>query len=634
MKAPHLKTLRLTAAVIPILAMFALAGTAQSATTGSLVASDHSDDLAISDSRFPSVETPGSGFADPQNLWDGGSYTWPQDWAADANLSRVSGIYPEAASILSAPTPVCVEGVVTINASVDWRQNGPSDGIVHAGAFALFDASAPAQDWDYAANHVGEPLLGTRITNPASPSADDHWTRLVDTPVGASGTATAKATVDAQDLIDGNVGVALSLETADTEASGANPKSWVTDNFRVTYTWVCPPVAFDDTPSGIVGEDLTFDPLANDAAESDPTESPALLDPQAVQLEDPANPGSWGSSVTTADGDYTVDPVTGEVTFDPVPGFIGTATVPVPYRVSNTDGLSDEGLITVALEPADPSLTMTKTGELTQDANGNGIADVGDQVTYTFTVTNDGNVAVEDVAIDDPRVSGVTPASADLGPGENQVFTSAPYVVTQDDVDAGGVFNSATAEGAFDDDGDPDTDPRLVSSPPAGDRVETPERVPGLRVVKDADLDDTNGNGKADWGEQIVYSFTVTNTGNVSIVNLSIDDPMLADRGLGLSPDPSWIAGLAPGDEVEFIADPYTVTRDDTAFGQLSNTATATGWTTDQLEVTSDPDTVTVQTTRPAAALPDTGGASMWVPVAIIVMLTGGTALIARRQNA
>ena len=66
------------------------------------------------------------------------------------------------------------------------------------------------------------------------------------------------------------------------------------------------------------------------------------------KLVDPAT-GNKVSSVTTAEGTYTVDPTTGEVSFTPVEGFVGTAT---PMKVSANVTFNDESgnPVTVATE--------------------------------------------------------------------------------------------------------------------------------------------------------------------------------------------------------------------------------------------------------------------------------------------
>ena len=72
-------------------------------------------------------------------------------------------------------------------------------------------------------------------------------------------------------------------------------------------------------------------------------------------------------------------------------------------------------------------------------------------VTYTFHVTNTGNVTVSAVAIDETAFSGTgTPPVATcppgpLAPGATASDCTATYTVTQADIDAGSIANTATA---------------------------------------------------------------------------------------------------------------------------------------------------------------------------------------------
>jgi uncharacterized repeat protein (TIGR01451 family) len=231
----------------------------------------------------------------------------------------------------------------------------------------------------------------------------------------------------------------------------------------------------------------------------------------------------------------------------------------------------------------DAALDLEKDGEL-NDTNGNGLADVGESVDYTFTVSNSGNAPVTGVVVDDDRVAGITPASANIAVFGEQTFTAASYVVTQEDVDAGGVPNVASAAGT-----DPLGDD--VISNEATHFIPTVERAPELELDKQATLDDTNDNGLADAGETIAYTFEVTNTGNVTIDDVAVADP----RVTGLSPAS---AHLAPGESQTFTAAPYVVTQADIAIGSVDNSAVANG-TSPTGPVQSNTDATTTPTPQP-----------------------------------
>ena len=79
------------------------------------------------------------------------------------------------------------------------------------------------------------------------------------------------------------------------------------------------------------------------------------------------------------------------------------------------------------------------------DVNANGFADVGDEIQYTFTVTHTGNVIIEGTIVTDDQVT-VIGDPVDLLPGESADFT-AIYIITEEDIEAGEVVNTATAIG-------------------------------------------------------------------------------------------------------------------------------------------------------------------------------------------
>lgn len=73
---------------------------------------------------------------------------------------------------------------------------------------------------------------------------------------------------------------------------------------------------------------------------------------------------------------------------------------------------------------------------------------VGDTVTYSFVVTNTGNVTLTDVTVTDPLpgLSAIDCPATTLAPGESMTCT-ATYTVTLADAEAGEVQNTATVIG-------------------------------------------------------------------------------------------------------------------------------------------------------------------------------------------
>ncbi|MEM9273496.1 MAG: hypothetical protein AAGA80_11110, partial [Cyanobacteria bacterium P01_F01_bin.143] len=187
---------------------------------------------------------------------------------------------------------------------------------------------------------------------------------------------------------------------------------------------------------------------------------------------------------------------------------------------------------------------------------------LGDTLTYQFTVTNTGNVTLDDVTVTDPLTDTDVNVGS-LAPGESAVETG-DYVVTQADVEAGVILNTATATGDPGTPNDPsddptDTDPEDVPVPPE----------PGIEVVKSLLSNaDEDGSDTVSLGDTLTYQFTVTNTGNVTLDDVTVTDP-LTDTDVN-------VGSLAPGESAVETGD-YVVTQADVEAGVILNTATATG---------------------------------------------------------
>jgi len=130
--------------------------------------------------------------------------------------------------------------------------------------------------------------------------------------------------------------------------------------------------------------------------------------------------------------------------------------------------------------------------------------------------------------------------------------------------DAGVVHNTATAEGTPPNPQDPP-----VLTPPAEETTPLPPAA-GVELEKTGEV-----SGAAEAGDSITFRFTGTNTGNVTLSDVSISDEL---DGLGeLSYNWPGVPGtLAPGERVTATA-LYTVTDEDAETGAVHNTATISG---------------------------------------------------------
>jgi uncharacterized repeat protein (TIGR01451 family) len=202
---------------------------------------------------------------------------------------------------------------------------------------------------------------------------------------------------------------------------------------------------------------------------------------------------------------------------------------------------------------------------------------VGDTITYTLTATNTGNTTLTGVAVTDTRASGLscrapTPLPAPAGPatllpGQSLVCTGR-YALTQADIDAGSVANTATATSG-------QTAPQIAS-----DNVAVPQ-VGALTLAKRdlvTKLSVVQPAARWDAGDIVVYELTLSNAGNTTLTGVSVADPKLPTLHCIAPGGGGQPADLLPGEDLECVGI-YTVTQADIDAGRIVNTATATGTT-------------------------------------------------------
>ncbi|WP_341953160.1 AraC family transcriptional regulator [Salinibacterium sp. TMP30] len=279
-----------------------------------------------------------------------------------------------------------------------------------------------------------------------------------------------------------------------------------------------------------------------------------------------------------------------------------TGTAQPPGGAAEIDGTA---VSTVVVEPL-ASLSAVKTGTLRPGA----IGAVGDIIDYAVTVTNTGNVTVHNgqlldplPGISDPVIDWPTPAQPGLLKVGESVTGTADYALTQADIDLGYIENTAEV-GAL----TPNNQP--VTAPTNTVVISTVRPAPLLGVNKSASVD-AAGNGVGERGEEIVYTFVITNLGNVTISDIVLSDPL---PGLS-TPIVDWdvantTRSLAPGESVTATAS-YTISQDDVNAGQVANTASASGTGAQGAAVTGNSPKVITKTVDPTSSVAVTKSGSL-----------------------
>ena len=230
------------------------------------------------------------------------------------------------------------------------------------------------------------------------------------------------------------------------------------------------------------------------------------------------------------------------------------------------------------------SIALVKIGTLS-DENGDGCTQVGETIVYDFIVTNTGIVDLTNVTVTDPLVT-VTGGPINLVSGDTDSSTfTAIYTVTQADIDAGQVVNQATAEGTTPDGGivRDDSGETINDNDPT---ITVLCQVSSMSLEKSGVFNDENGDGIPQEGETVSYTFSVTNTGTVTLYNITIDDPL---PGIDIQGGP--IASLDPGvtDDTTFTAT-YAINDADIEAGEVINQAIVTGEDDEGAIVTDESD--------------------------------------------
>ena len=206
----------------------------------------------------------------------------------------------------------------------------------------------------------------------------------------------------------------------------------------------------------------------------------------------------------------------------------------------------DETIINFA---PNPELRVTKVDSISVDVNPNGNGpEQGDTIFYTITIENTGNVTLSGVTPTDEIRDGDGVLIGNLQPdyvdnyigdnadiassegilisGERAVYT-ATYQITQEVEETGFVSNVVTVTANGPDDvgsitavsDDPDTEE-------GGDPTVTQMHAsPNMTVVKTASVVDGDDQTILA-GDLIQFNITITNTGNVDLIDLTLEDTL------------------------------------------------------------------------------------------------------------
>lgn len=392
-------------------------------------------------------------------------------------------------------------------------------------------------------------------------------------------------------------------------------------------------------PGDVNGDGLTDagDTIAYSYTVTNPGDVPltgvTVTDAKVGPIACPSAPLAPGASFEcTADAVYTVteqDVIDGAVATSAVASGDTPATGPVssPASTSSTP--------TTAPRPA---LALTQSA----DPAGPAALRAGDPVTFSFKVTNTGNVPLASIAAVEGSFSGSAPfpqpdcGTAKLPVGDSLVCT-ADYVFTQDDIEAGRIASTATATatgvgGSTTAMSDPSTAEVEITSAPALALEVRPDPAKATKA-----------------GQRVAYELVVTNTGNRIVHGVAVEVANFSGAGTPPVGCQNLASVLAPGESATCTAE-YTVVAGDLTGRPIRLSAEA-GGTVDGAAVESQEAAGSLETVNP-----DSGGSgngsgraasakgglavtgaeplSIAVPAAAALLALGGLALTMRRRRA
>ncbi len=194
-------------------------------------------------------------------------------------------------------------------------------------------------------------------------------------------------------------------------------------------------------------------------------------------------------------------------------------------------------------------MTVTKTGPAS-------FSSVGQVISFSFAVRNDGNTTLTQVEVTDPKISNLACTLTTIAPNATKSCTGN-YTVTQADMDAGTILNTASAQG------------RTASG---GTVTETAsETVPvasGVVLKRATFAKAASPTTFAAVGDVITYTMSVSNTGAQTLRNVTVTDVLDSVYSCA-------IPSIAPGATNASCTLTHAVTQAEFDAGKVDNTASA-----------------------------------------------------------
>ena len=590
-------------------------GPAVTDTDDAVVTADQTPSISIdktaSPTTFGAVGTPISySFVVTNN----GNVTLDEVAVSDphAGLSAISCAPAQGSSLEPGATMTCTASYTTTQADLD------AGSITNVGSVAGTPPTGPAVTDTDDAVVTADQTPSISIDKTASPTTFG----AVGTPISYSFVVTnnGNVTLDEVAVSDPHAGLSA-ISCAPAQGSSLEPGATMTCTASYTTTQA-------DLDAGSitnVGSVTGTPPTGPAVTDTDDAVVTADQTP-SISIDKTASPTTFGavgtpisySFVVTNNGNVTLDEV---AVSDPHAGLSAiscapaqgsslepgaTMTCTASYTTTQADldagSITNVGSVT-GTPPTGPAVTDTDDAVVTADqtpsisidktASPTTFGAVGTPISYSFVVTNNGNVTLDEVAVSDPHagLSAISCAPAQgssLEPGATMTCT-ASYTTTQADLDAGSITNVGSVTGT------PPTGPAVTDT---DDAVVTADQTPSISIDKTASPTTFGAVGTP-----ISYSFVVTNNGNVTLDEVAVSDPHAGLSAISCAPAQG--SSLEPGATMTCTAS-YTTTQADLDAGSITNVGSVTGTPPTGPAVTDTDDAVVTADQTPSISIDKT----------------------------
>ncbi len=344
-------------------------------------------------------------------------------------------------------------------------------------------------------------------------------------------------------------GSTLTLSYEVDNAAGDNPQNAVTNLIAAGYG----PSYWDRDNNGIFNA-ADFDVNGNGSITLGSGDYSTMGFVVKLYSGNPGNPVGSGAGTLVYTG-YTPVKLMAAVTYT------HTLSIPAAFNYitieSTPDGVgSDPRLNEIQLNGAvntgPVAFNQTTCMELTKTANTSGLASpplVGNVINYSLQVAATTGVPLSAITVSDPLGTVICPSSGNNTiasiAGNSSVTCSLAYPLTQVDLDGNGGG-----------DGDIDNTATASTSTSSGPLSESKSLAVPITILPRLSISKlANTGGPVNAGNVITYTFTVANTGNVTISNVQVTD---IHNGNGVPPVPAsetlFIDGGTAGDSTDTIS--------------------------------------------------------------------------------